>query len=86
MTIPAVMFIEMALEAVRVAPAWAILDELKEFRSLGEPGERLTKMTFPAGVDPASVTDLERGYLIGLETARALLATMPAAVFAKVSI
>ena len=46
--------------------------ELHEFRSLGN---RLDAVKFPEGA-----TDVEKGYIIGLETARALLLTNAAAV------
>jgi len=72
MTIPAVMFIEMALDMFKGEKQEgfaSVESELKEFRSLGT---RLETVTFPEGT-----SDTEKGYLIGLETARAMLATNP---------
>lgn len=77
-TVPAVMHIEMALDMLKDEEQWVILDERKEFRSLGN---RLERAVFPEGT-----TDAEKGYLIGLETARAILAMTLAAVQNKVQI
>jgi hypothetical protein len=100
MTIPAVMVLEMAIEQLKAraaeAPTWPPLIEggprtttrertIKEFRMLGR--ERLAR--FHAGVQLRGelvYSDVERGYLHGLEVARVLLATMPAAVQADVTI
>jgi hypothetical protein len=83
MLIPAVMFLEMALETlkgVRAEPAtWpplvdggpntTTLDrEIKEFRMLGNR---------PDNLDGLGLSDRERGYLIGLTVVRVLLAQMP---------
>jgi hypothetical protein len=84
MIIPAVAFIETALETLKTRDALVIEGEVKEFRSLGR---RLQRMALPENVsNPEQITDAERGYLIGLETARALLAGMPTAVMAGVEL
>lgn len=80
MLIPAVAFIEIALASVgHTDHAADVRNELQEFRALGQG--RLSKL-----VIPHAATDLERGYLIGLETARVLLRGMPAAVAAGIEL
>jgi hypothetical protein len=79
MMIPAVMFIEMALSMLKSVrtetaawpplveggPKTTTLDrEVKEFRMLGNR---------PDNLDGLGLSDRERGYLIGLTTARVLL-------------
>lgn len=76
MQVPSVMFIEMAVDTLKTREAWIVTHELKEFNMLGDPAKK----------PPESLTDLEYGYLLGLETARVLLATMPGAIKAGVSI
>lgn len=78
MTVPAVAFIEIALERLRGMSALEQARTLAELRGLGEARR--------AAVDDVAATDFERGYLIGLETARALLSTMPVAVVAGVTL
>ena len=73
MEVPAVGFIEMAIEELRTSDAAQVARELEEFRALGSRTQHIVVPTAPASV-------LEVGYLLGLETARALLRGMPAAV------
>jgi hypothetical protein len=94
--VPAVAFIEMALDALGqrtfenpggLARHEAFFeDALKEFRALG--AERLCALRGLTGQGsiPAALDDTERGYLVGLATARVLLAGMPAAIAAKVEL
>ncbi len=92
MVIPAVMFIEMALETIKEAvaevPSWPPLIDggpltttmdraVKEYRMLG---------TRPDNLDGLGLSDRERGYLIGLEVARVLLAGNANAVRAGVQL
>ena len=72
MIIPAVMFIEMAIDMMKGKDQADFESELHEFRSLGN---RLDAVKFPEGT-----TDAEKGYIIGLETARVLLLTNAGAV------
>jgi hypothetical protein len=76
MQIPSVMFCEMALDMLKRKDA-ALLDaELKEFNQLG-PGrfENISKVLIEKCQKPdgTAVAGMDIGYLIGLETARALL-------------
>jgi len=80
MIIPAVAFIEMAQDALARREHATIADELKEFDAMG--AGRLEKVR--KGLPQA--TEFEAGYLLGLETARAMLAMNPAAVQAKVAL
>lgn len=72
MIIPAAMFIESAIDSLKdgSVPQSHLDAQLKEFR-------------FALG-SPSE--DMQRGYQLGLQTARVLLQGMPAAVFAKVEI
>lgn len=63
MIIPAVMFNEMAIDCLKNRSQESIKAELKEFRSLGS---RISEL------DDLELDDLGKGYLLGLETARAL--------------
>ena len=104
MTIPSVMFLEMALDSLKTlaveVPAWpplvdggpktTTLDrEVKEFRMLGD--KRLSDFVLAlaplsrAGTVP-NLAAVELGYLIGLETARVLLAGNIDAIRAGVSL
>lgn len=88
--IPSTMFIEMALDLLRVEKPDAILRELSEFRGVGanyvhKLTESIVKAASPDDTYPP-VTELEIGYLLGVETARAMLATLPPAVAAGVQI
>jgi hypothetical protein len=76
MMIPAVMFIEIALDELKGADPSVVHLELKEFFMLGNRIQQLS--------DALKTTDAALGYLIGLHTARTLLQTMPAAVKAGV--
>lgn len=78
MTIPAVMFIEIAMDTLKSQDADNIAAEIKEFNSLGTGRKNEVIAQF---VDPMSA-----GYLLGLETARALLATNIKAVQAGVTL
>lgn len=77
MIIPAVMFIEMALDqlsGLQIREA-----ELKEFRMLG--AQRLAQLDWIH-----SLTDMEKGYLLGIYTARVMLALNPVAIKAGVTL
>lgn len=77
MTIPAVMFIEMALDelsGLQIREA-----ELKEFRMLG--AARIAQLDWMH-----SLTDMEKGYLLGIYTARIILDLNPDAIKAKISL
>jgi hypothetical protein len=76
-SVPAVAQIEGALDQLAARPDWLVKSQLTEFHSLGE--NRLGGAGVDA-TDPKSLAAAEQGYLIGLETARYLLATRPAAV------
>jgi len=76
--IPAVMFIEMAIDMMKDKDQGDFESELREFRSLGN---RLDAVKFPDGA-----TNVEKGYIIGLEVARTLLLTNPKAMQADVTI
>lgn len=65
MLIPSVMFVEIAVDTLKTRDADFVAKELKEFGSLGEPSKKA----------PEGRSDLEHGYLLGLETARALSET-----------
>ncbi len=85
-TIPPVGTIEAALDAIKLAsgPKLLVFDrELKEFRTLGPA--RLDALAKSSTL-PAGISDVERGYLLGLETARACLQGMPAAAAAGVEL
>jgi hypothetical protein len=82
MVIPAAMFIEMAAEALvqgAEGDAAAIADEKKELHAFGDSRAQSVGAT---GVS----SDFTIGYLLGLETARVLLAVNPKAVQAGVSL
>jgi hypothetical protein len=82
MVIPAAMFIEMAAQALvygAEGDAAAIASEKKELASFGDSRAQSLGAT---GLS----NDFQLGYLLGLETARVLLAQMPAAVKAGVTL
>lgn len=79
MIIPSVMFIEMAIDSLKILHPEIIDDEVKEFNVLGP----VRKVNLINGLN---LSDITVGYLLGLETARMLLATMPKAVENDVSI
>jgi hypothetical protein len=78
-SIPAVMFIEMGLDSMRAEDPVFMEREAKELASLGEMDKQ--KLIAQCGGDA-----LTAGYLLGLETARAILITMPVAIQANVYI
>ena len=80
MIVPAVMFIEMAIEQLNSREVPFIQDEIKEFNMLGDG--RLNKLR--TSLNP--YTDIQIGYILGLEVARILLSGNLAAVQAKVEI
>jgi len=82
MQIPPVGIIEAGLDVLRTRDPRVVEDELTEFRLLGA---RVDRPFLPKGLQTVA-TDVERGYLLGLETARAVLETMPAAVLAGVEL
>ena len=74
MNVPASMHIEMALDRFKNAKAagpGSLADELSELREVGAAA--VATAEFPAGT-----SDLEKGYLLGLETARAMQSLNPA--------
>lgn len=77
MQIPSVMFIEIAVDTLKTRDIATLHAELKELDALGATNKQ-PPMRF--------MTSFEYGYLVGLETARALLATMSGAIKAEVSI
>lgn len=85
MTIPGVMFIEMAMDMLRTRDSAMLAREAKEFRSLG-PARLAEICTEAARASEDSADRMLAGYLMGLETARALLAAMPKAVQAGVTL
>ena len=82
MIIPAAGFIDAALDALPQADASVVHAELQELRTLGPRGRRLRLP--PSLLDQP--TAMERGYLLGLEVARILLRTMPAAITAGIEL
>jgi hypothetical protein len=77
--IPAVMFIEMAMDALKERAPGFVASEAKEFSALGPA--RKAEIVAHCGGD-----DMAAGYLLGLETIRVLLATNVKAVQAGVSL
>jgi hypothetical protein len=81
MTIPAVMFIEMARAELKRRDGATLESEAKEFHSLGPARMREVLGVVPASErregDIAEYPALLAGYLLGLETARVLLAAQP---------
>ena len=76
MIYPAAMFIEMAIDGLKLLDRKDIDHQLKEFHVAGQIRD----------CDLEGLSDAEKGYLIGMQTARVLLETMPLAVIAKVSL
>lgn len=77
---PSVMFIEMAKDRIPQQIEWLVKSEIKEFNSLGPTRKQEIIASVP-GNDPMTA-----GYILGLETARALLAGLPDAVRAEITI
>lgn len=71
MIIPAAMFIEAARDQLKTIPAAVLLDQRRELR-------------VAVGIEASE--NFRRGYELGLQTARVLLETMPAAVAAGVKL
>ena len=69
MVIPAVMFIESAIDVLKTRDANHVGRELKEFDSLG-----LRLADVQTRIGDLVLSDAQKGYLIGLETARVILA------------
>jgi len=84
-TVPAVMFIEMAADMLKTE-APVVQRELREFHAMGEA--RLQQVLAVLGMSSVTTVGdvMGAGYLLGIATARAMLATMPAAIQAGVSI
>ena len=74
------MFLEMAQDALTRREAATVANEAKEFHLLGDSRKAAICASVP-GADP-----MLAGYLLGLETARALLVTNHKALLAGVSI
>jgi len=79
-TIPAVMFLEMAMDVLKSQDSGILTAETKECRMLGEGRIAEIRQTLPDN------SDFERGYLLGLEVARTLLNGRPDAVQAGVQL
>lgn len=84
MTIPSVMYIEMAKDTLKSEDPALLADELKEFNCLG-PMRKKQIMESLAETFPG-VSDMAAGYLLGVETARILLRMMPQAAQAGVTL
>lgn len=85
-TIPAVSFIEMAIDSVKDPDGdptrFLVFDaEVKELRALGQ-----ARLDAYAASLPADLTDLERGYLLRGAVDRILLQGMPSAAAAGVEL
>jgi hypothetical protein len=76
---PAAMFIEAAAEGLKNVPAWLRESQLKELHSFGDARAQALGAT---GVSE----DFKKGYELGLQTGRVLLATLPAAAGANIEI
>jgi hypothetical protein len=79
MNIPSVMFLEMAIDTIKKQDSSIQDKELKEFNSLG-PQRKAELVRFMGGNEMAA------GYILGLETARVLLATNVEAIKARISV
>jgi hypothetical protein len=77
---PAVAYIESAIDMLKMHTAEDLNHQLREFRELGD--NKLAQLR----VNSVGHNDLEVGYLLGIETARALLFTNPVAIQNKVEI
>jgi hypothetical protein len=80
MTIPSVMVLEMAMEALRTRDAAVVAAESRQFHALGPMRLQQIResVPVPAGLDvqkDAAEIVMLAGYLLGLETARVLAAT-----------
>ena len=80
MNIPPVGQIEAAIDAAIAVPPTETAKELHELKMLGLARRKKLKDGLP------KITEFERGYLLGLETARVALSGMPAAVAAGVMV
>lgn len=84
MMAPAVAHIEMAMDRLKLQEHWLLKSETHEFNSLGAVRhDQIVEALADLGIEEGQML---AGYLLGLETARALLSTMPAAVQAGVEI
>lgn len=84
MNIPATMFIEMAKDMLKHRDQRIIDAEIREFRGFGAGRLQATREDLVSGTPTQTpryrdVTDAEAGYLLGLETMRAMIAGMPLA-------
>jgi hypothetical protein len=77
MIVPPVALIEQAIDDLKHRDSAQLRAQLKELHMAG------LRLKFDLIVP---TTNIERGYLLGLETARVVLQTMPAAIMAKVTI
>jgi hypothetical protein len=73
--VPSVLFIELALDSFDTLGVKFMMDEIREFRKL--PSESLDKLIEELPItwkdNTAGYTDIERGYLLGLQTANMML-------------
>ena len=92
MTIPAVMFIEMAMDTLKSRDFSLLNPEAKEFMSMGDARLSSVRDSLLKVLDRDIMTkthmsvDMLCGYLLGIETMRMLLATNPKAVQAGVGL
>lgn len=80
MNAPAVAQIEEAIDVLTATPRIDLATTLKEFKELG-PGRKKTLRE-----KTLALSDMERGYLLGLQTARQMLQGMPQAVEAGITL
>jgi len=73
--VPSVLFIELAIDSFDTLGVKFMMDEIREFHKLSS--ESLDKLIEELPItwkdDTAGYTDIERGYLLGLQTARMML-------------
>lgn len=70
---PAVMFIEMGADGLKSVPEWLAKSQLKELKSFGDV------RAIQIGATGLS-EDFQKGYELGLATARAVISMSPAAI------
>jgi hypothetical protein len=70
---PSVMFIEMGADGLKTVPDWLSNAQRKELHSFGDVRAQALGAT---GLSE----DFQKGYELGLATARAVIATSPAAI------
>lgn len=78
MEVPPSGIIEATIDAQGSVEVPYLVDQLKELRALGARRQSYRPLT--------KITEFERGYLLGLQVARTMLAMNPAAIEAKVTL